>query len=307
MNNDLQDGLVVRASRGGFRVDLGGRIVACHLRGKLRKKEHGGIVAGDRVCVAVPDGKDDFGTIESVNERTSWLGRYIEREARERVIMANIERLFVVAAIKSPPIHSGFIDRVLVAAEYGSVNACLILNKIDLSTPDEVEKVASVYRACGYDVLTTDALAGDGVLEIVEMLGKGVYAFVGESGVGKSSLLKRIDPRLEIKVGQIGEKTGRGRHTTTNSELYAFKDGFLADTPGVQTFGFAGEDKLRLPDCFSEFRAHNKCRFNPCAHSHEPGCAVKDALEAGIISQCRYDSYLQILAEVEERAKRKQW
>ena len=307
MQNDLQNGLVVRVTGGEFRVDIGGQTVSCHLRGKVRRKGYAGIVAGDRVCVEVPEREDGFATIESVSERTSWLARYIEREARERVIVANIARLFVVAAIKSPPVHTDFIDRVLVSAEYGSVSACLILNKIDLSTPDEVNEVASVYRECGYEVLTTDALTGNGVSEVVEMLGKGVYAFVGESGVGKSSLLMSIDPLLEIRVREIGEKTGRGRHTTTTSELYAFKDGFLADTPGVQTFGFAGEDKLRLPDCFSEFRAHTECRFSPCVHSHEPGCAVKGAVEAGMISRRRYDSYLKILTEVEERAKRKRW
>jgi ribosome biogenesis GTPase len=126
--------------------------------------------------------------------------------------------------------------------------------------------------------------------------------------VGKSSLLNRLDPDLDIKTREIGEKTGRGRHTTTNSQLHPFRGGYLADTPGVQTFGFAGNDRAELADGFPEMRPHDgDCRFSPCSHSHEPGCAVKAALEAGDIAQSRYDSYLHILAEIEAREKKRGW
>ena len=136
-------------------------------------------------------------------------------------------------------------------------------------------------------------------------LGTGVYAFVGASGVGKSSLLMAIDPGLDLKVRVVGDKTGRGRHTTTFSQLYPFGRGYLADTPGIQTFGYPGEDPTELADCFPEFTPYvDGCRFHPCTHSHEPDCGVKRALEAGDIQPTRYASYTNILSEVEERGKR---
>jgi ribosome biogenesis GTPase len=135
-----------------------------------------------------------------------------------------------------------------------------------------------------------------------------VYAFVGESGVGKSSLLNRLDPKLELVVDEVGERTGRGRHTTTNSQLFPFRDGFLADTPGMQTFGFPGDDEYGLIECFPDLRhIEGACRFDPCSHSHEPGCVVKAAVEAQRIPRSRYQSYLDILAGIRERAKKKKW
>jgi ribosome biogenesis GTPase len=144
-----------------------------------------------------------------------------------------------------------------------------------------------------------------GIDALSAAVGRGVYAFVGESGVGKSSLLMRIDPALDLKVREVGDRTGRGRHTTTFSQLYPFGDGYLADTPGVQTFGFPGDDTDELRDCFPEFAPHTDCRFHPCSHSHEPGCGVKDAVERGDIAPSRYQSYLHLLEEVGERARRR--
>jgi ribosome biogenesis GTPase len=154
-------------------------------------------------------------------------------------------------------------------------------------------------------VLTTSALTGAGVDRLGEKIGVGVYAFVGASGVGKSSLLMSIDPGLDLKTRTVGDKTGRGRHTTSFSQLYNFGRGHLADTPGVQTFGFPGTDGNALADCFPEFGDHTGiCRFRPCTHSHEPDCGVKDALEKGLIQKTRYLSYLNVLAEVGDRGKR---
>jgi len=307
MQNRTERGLVVRVTGGEVRVVVGTATVSCQLRGRLRQKSRDTVVvAGDWVQVAMPERPGDSPALEAVEERTSWLSRYIQREVRERVIVANVERLFVVAATKDPPLHPGFIDRLLVSAERGRVRPCVIINKIDLVSAGEVGEVASMYRACGYDVMTTSAVTGDGVEEVIETLGRGIYAFAGESGVGKSSLLMRIDPRIDIKVREIGEKTGRGRHTTTNSQIYPFRDGYLADTPGVQTFGYAGEDSGELSACFPEFSDRPECHFNPCTHSHEPRCGIKEAVAAGDIAASRYESYLSILAEVLNRHPGKQ-
>jgi ribosome biogenesis GTPase len=219
-----------------------------------------------------------------------------------------VDTLFVVTSLIDPPLHTDFINRVLVSAERGKVAAAIVVNKIDLVEAAAADAVAAIYTSCGYEVLQTSAATGAGLAALEEWITGGIYAFVGASGVGKSSLLNRLDPDLDIKTNEIGEKTGRGRHTTTNSQLHPFRGGYLADTPGVQTFGFAGDDRAELADCFPEMRPHEgECRFNPCSHSHEPGCAVKDALEAGEIAQSRYDSYLHILAEIDAREKKKGW
>jgi ribosome biogenesis GTPase len=307
MQENLTDGLVVRVTGGEVWVAIaGGELIACRLRGKFRlKKRKFQLVAGDRVSVRPPDGGGAPWTIEGLSKRESWLSRFIERDAAERVMVANITRLYVVAALESPPLHYGFIDRVLVAAEFGRVRSSIVLNKIDLPSGGGMEPFVALYESCGYPVLKTSALTGEGVDSLSAEVGDGVYAFVGESGVGKSSLLMSIDPGLDLKTRAVGDKTGRGRHTTSFSQLYDFGRGFLADTPGVQTFGFPGTDATALPDCFPEFAEHvDNCRFQPCSHSHEPDCGVKAALDGGLIPDSRYRGYLNILAEVEDRGKR---
>jgi ribosome biogenesis GTPase len=180
----------------------------------------------------------------------------------------------------------------------------VIANKVDLAgtgAARAIGELESIYGPAGYPVLGTSAHSREGIDELSAQLASGVYAFVGESGVGKSSLLMCLDPALELKVNEVGERGGRGRHTTTFSELYPFRGGYLADTPGVQTFGFPGVDPHELPDCFPEIAAHEDCRYQPCTHSHEPQCGVKEAVDAGNIPRSRYTSYLHILAEVEGR------
>ena len=311
MQDDLSTGLVVRVTGGEIWVDLGAEVLPCQLRGRFRREAKGfQLAAGDRVSVRLPERGGEAGAIEGIEDRASWLSRYNERDHHERLIVANVEALFVVAAIKTPPIHLEFIDRVLVSAQRGHVRACVIANKTDLIDDEgeaQLRELEAVYGACGYEVLKTSASSGDGVDELAASIGRGVYAFVGESGVGKSSLLMRIDPNLDLKVREVGEKTGRGRHTTTFSQLYPFRQGHLADTPGVQTFGFPSTDPLELPSCFPEFAEHEDCKFRPCSHSHEPTCGVKDAVESGVIPQSRYTSYLHLLDEVQRRARKKSW
>jgi ribosome biogenesis GTPase len=309
MQGDLKEGIVVRVTGGEIRVDVDSGTIPCLLRGRFRRRGSGfSVVAGDRVSVLPPGPDSEAGTIEAVGERSSWLSRYNEREGGERLIVANVDRLFVVAALRTPPLHIEFIDRVLVAAQRGGVEATLLINKVDLAEGEgerQLRDLEAVYARVGYPVMRASATTGEGVDALAATVEGGIYAFVGESGVGKSSLLMRIDPGLDLKVNTVGEKTGRGRHTTTFSQLYPFGRGYLADTPGVQTFGFPGDDPAELCACFPEFSAHDDCRFQPCSHSHEPGCGVKEAVESGDIPRSRYDSYLNLLAEVEERVKRK--
>jgi len=308
MSEHNENGLVVRVTGSDVWVQQGASLVSCQLRGRLRQEKGLQVVAGDRVVVTPPPTASDTGAIESIAPRVSFLSRFVERTSRERGIVANVDMLFVVTTLISPPLHYAFVDRVLVSAERGQVAATVVLNKMDLIETEQGDEVTSIYTRCGYEVLRTSASTSEGVDAVAERIGSGIYAFVGASGVGKSSLLNRLDPDLDIKTREIGEKTGRGRHTTTQSQLYPFRGGYLADTPGVQTFGFAGDDRAELADGFPEMRPlEGGCRFSPCTHSHEPGCAVKDALEAGDIAQSRYDSYLHILAEIDAREKKRGW
>ena len=307
MQVPLENGLVVRVTGGEVWVRVGTQTLACSQRGRFRVQDSAlAVVAGDRVSIM----RDQTGgaSLEAVQPRTSWLSRYIERDGSERVVVANIDRLFVVVAAVDPPLRAGFLDRVLASAEYGHVKPCIVFNKMDLAEPGQFDELRATYAPSLYELVETSATTGRGIDRIARQISHGVYAFVGESGVGKSSLLNRLDPELDLVVDDVAEKTGRGRHTTTNSQLFPFREGFLADTPGMQTFSFPGTDEYGLVKCFPDIRhIEATCKYNPCTHSHEPDCAVKAAVETGRIPLSRHQSYLDILAGIRERAKKKQW
>ncbi len=308
MQDRLENGLVIRVTGGDVWVLVGSEVVACSLRGRLRvKKDALQVVAGDRVTVRRDPGGAGV-TLEEVLPRASHLSRWVERGSGARAIVANIERLFVVTALADPPLRPVFFDRVLAAAEWGHAPAAVVLNKTDLAPSAQVDEWSAVYRECGYDVFLTCATTGMGIDALEPLLGEGVYAFVGESGVGKSSLLNRLDPEAARVTREVAERTGRGRHTTSSSELFPFRRGFLADTPGMQTFGFPGRDERELAACFPDIAAREgECRFNPCTHSHEPGCAIKAAVDAGELASSRHVSYLAILEEIRAHAKEQPW
>lgn len=309
MQEPLENGLVVRVTGGEVRVRVRGGTIPCALRGRLRAHgETPQVVAGDRVKVRID--ASGVASLEELLPRSSWLSRRVERGGGVRMVVANVDRLFAVVSVADPPLRTGFLDRVLAAAEWGRIPPCIILNKIDLAASAGAKVAVDAFRLCyepaGYEVLPTCASTGRGVEAVEARLEDGVYAFVGESGVGKTSLVNRLDPSLDLRVQEIGERTGRGRHTTTNSQLFSFRGGFLADTPGMQTFTFPGDDPAELAACFPEFaRVAGACRFHPCTHSHEPGCAVKSAAECGELSASRHRSYLDILDGVRARAKQR--
>ena len=308
MQDRLENGLVIRVTGGDVWVLVGPEVVACSLRGRLRvKKDALQVVAGDRVAVRRDPGGAGV-TLEDLHPRTSHLSRWVERGGGARAIVANVERLFVVASLADPPLRPVFVDRMLASGEWGHAPLALVLNKSDLAPAAEIESWAAIYRACNYAVFTTCAETGEGLEALGALLGHGVYGFVGESGVGKSSLLNRLDPAAARVTREVAERTGRGRHTTTSSELFPFRDGFLADTPGMQTFGFPGRDELDLPACFPDIAAREgDCRFHPCTHSHEPGCVIKAAVAEGTVATSRHRSYLAILEEIRTHAKEQPW
>lgn len=301
------EGLVVRVTGKEVWVETGGKVVPCLLRGRFRSGRDGfQIVAGDRVELSLHDKQGGAPAIEAVLPRRSWLSRLSSgRGAEERVVVANVDTLFLVESLREPDVNRMFVDRVLVSAERGGVAVRVCLNKIDLASPDNAaSEFATVYDGLGYPVTRTSATTGEGIEEVASLFHGGIYAFVGRSGVGKTSILNRIAPDLNLRVREVMDKTGRGKHTTTSSQLYPMSGGYVADTPGMQTFGFPGSDKKGLARCFPELRTlEGECRFNPCTHSHEPGCAVKEAVEEGKIARSRYKSYAGMLAEIELRVR----
>jgi ribosome biogenesis GTPase len=309
MAKDRVQGRVIRVTGHEIWVDVDGQLIPTVLRGRFRQKSKAiQVVAGDGVEITLPESAGAQGTIEDLLPRGTWLSRFGGgRDAAEKVIVANIDRLFVVVSLREPKLNPGFLDRMLVSAERGHNDVTICLNKIDmLEERDELEGFLDIYSSVGYPVEQTSAETGAGVDRIEALLTGGTYAFVGQSGVGKTSLLNRIDDTLKLRVRRVADKTGRGRHTTTYSQLYPLKGGWVADTPGMQTFGYPGTDPTDLARCFPEFREHVEgCRFQPCTHSHEPGCEVKRAHEEGAIHPSRYRSYRDMLAEVEQRAKGK--
>lgn len=307
MQDRVENALVIRVTGGDVWVRIGATVVACSLRGRFRVKEKSlQVVAGDRVEVR----REPSGSValEKVLPRESWLSRHADRGRGSRLIVANVERLFVVASLGEPPPHPEFLNRILAAAEWGHAPAVVVLNKTDMGGKGAAAAFRSVYEGAGYDVFETCAARGSGVDALAALVGQGVYAFVGESGVGKSSLLNRLDPALDLDVREVGERTGRGRHTTAYSQLFPFRDGFLADTPGMQTFQFPGDDPDGVAECFPEIaRMETRCRFDPCSHTHEPSCGVKAAVESGAIDTARFASYVEIVRDLRERAANKQW
>ena len=217
---------------------------------------------------------------------------------------ANVDRVCVVVSVTPPP-RAGLIDRFLVAAEAAGISVTLILNKVDVAEGREhAEEELAVYRALGYETLETSALSGHGIAELKSHVSEGFSVFAGHSGVGKSSLLNELVPGLELGVGETNEMTGKGRHTTSVTTCHDVGEpwpagALIADTPGVRAFGLYGLELVDIAAGFRDFDAHRgACRFRDCLHESEPGCAVRDAVEAGDIAAIRLEGYRRILSSV---------
>ncbi len=333
---ELQEGLVIELTRRRATVlPLGERDVEkafhCRLSAELAARQQSGIAVGDRVVYTMLDAKDDdedLFEVVSVLERTTKLARPDAHDVRsERVVAANVDVIVVVVSVVSPPLHPRLIDRYLVAIEAGGCEAVIAVNKVDLLAPemfdDEIAKL-DPYRDAGIPIAVCAAVPGGGVGgdgdadmesrrvdELRELLKGKTCAFVGHSGVGKSSLANALDPSLAIETGRVRERDQRGRHTTTASSMHFIEtaDGQwirVIDTPGVRFFGLADVTPEELRWMFPEFVEYtHDCKFNDCSHDHEPGCAVRAAVEAGEITAVRYDTYLRLLEELRTGGKPK--
>lgn len=295
--NTIVTAKVLKVMRKTYHVAVERRIIHCLVRGKIvmDDSENKTVRVGDDVKVRLVS--DTEGVIEEILPRRSWISRTIESRAyQEQVIATNIDQVLIILSARHPAFKSGLMDRYLVIAERNRLKARICINKIDLASPKEFAPYREYYQKLGYPVLLTSAVSGKGLSALKKILKNSVTALVGHSGVGKSSLIKAIEPELDIKVTAISKKFRKGQHTTSSVQLFPLSfGGYVVDTPGIRELGFWDIYKRDLQNYFVEFRQlASTCQFADCQHLQEPGCAVKAAVEKGEIFRERYLNYLNI-------------
>jgi len=264
-------------------------LLPCKLRGLMKrdKKIGSAVCPGDFVEISkLPD---NTGVIEKVLSRRSLLNR---------PAVANVDRIVLTFAARSPDLNRLLLNKFLTSAEFSNLAEIVIcVNKIDLTEKNFLSEYESLYK-----IIRTSTLTGEGIEDLKKILSTGVTVFSGPSGVGKSSLMNKIIPDLNLKVGKVSEKILRGKHTTRISELIKFGEGFIVDTPGFSAVDLSIICKNNLRSCFKEFSTFaQECKFlNTCTHTHEPDCKVKSAVEEGKILRERYESYLSMFKELEK-------
>lgn len=298
---------VVRATGSWYDVLHDGATVRCRIRGRLRLKgvrSTNPVVVGDEVVCEADEGGDYV--IADILPRRNYVIRRASNLSKEsHIIAANVDQALLMASLRSPETPTEFVDRFLVTCEAYKVPVTILLSKIDLQDAEAVAEFRAVYEGAGYRVLEVSARKGLGVEEVRELLTGRTTLVSGNSGVGKSTLIQAIDPSLDIRTGEISDSHHKGRHTTTFSTMYPLAEGgAVIDTPGIKGFGLLDIDDAELWHYFPEMmRVAPGCRFYNCTHTHEPGCAVVEAVETGEIAWSRYESYLKILDDDEKYRK----
>lgn len=299
-------GLVIKNTGSWVTVRLDdGSTVNCKMRGVLRLKGMrctNPVAVGDMVQLEEKGG--DAPMVSEIEPRKNYIIRRASNLSKEfQIIAANLDQAVLVATIVHPETSTTFIDRFLATAEAYQVPAVLVFNKVDLLITEEsrqyLEEMKALYESIGYPVITMSALEGSGTDRLREILSGKMSLLSGNSGVGKSSIINLLVPDAHAKVGDVSHTHHKGMHTTTFSELLDLPGGgAIIDTPGVKAFGTIDFEKAQVAHYFPEiFRISDDCRFNNCTHTHEPGCAVLDAVERGDIAPSRFASYLSIIDE----------
>ncbi|MCK9443523.1 MAG: ribosome small subunit-dependent GTPase A [Tissierellaceae bacterium] len=285
----MVEGIIVRGVGGFYYVNTDDGIIECRARGLFREENQTPLV-GDKVRIRL-NPEDGSGYIEEILPRKNQL---------IRPPVANITQAIIVMSIKDPILNPWLLDRLLVMVEKEKIKVTICINKSELKTK-EADKIVNIYRDAGYNIIRTSAETGEGIELLRNELRDNISIFAGPSGVGKSSLLNKIDKNLFIETGKISKKTRRGKHTTRHVELFKLDDdSFVLDSPGFGSLNLDFlEDESQLRGYFKEINKYGKeCKFVSCLHVNEPGCEVKRLVEDGIINGERYKNYLNFLEEL---------
>ena len=303
-------GLVTKSTGSWYQVKSGDQTIDCRIKGKFRTKgitTTNPLAVGDIVDFDM-EPEQGTGVITNLIQRKNYIIRKsINLSKQAQIIAANLDLALLVVTLASPRTSLGFIDRFLVTAEAYGIPACLIFNKLDLFSDEGLEILAdyqSIYEDIGYSCYSVSALAGTNIDHVQDLLKDKVTLFSGHSGVGKSSLINRLLPDLDLRTHMISDWSDKGMHTTTFAEMFELpQGGYIIDTPGIRELGVIDIEKPELGHFFPEMRdLMNQCRFNNCRHINEPGCKVLEAIEEGTIALSRYDSYLSIYNNNDTRA-----
>ncbi|MDO4757831.1 MAG: ribosome small subunit-dependent GTPase A [Rikenellaceae bacterium] len=307
MTEHYFSGIVTQATGSWYEVLSEGERFRCRIRGKLRLKgvrSTNPVVVGDEVqCLTDEQGSH---LIIDITPRRNYVIRRASNLSKEsHIIAANIDQALLMVTLRQPETALEFVDRFLVTCEAYKIPVVLLLAKIDLQEEESVALFRSIYEPIGYRIIEVSATTGEGVEAVHDLLVGRTTLLSGNSGVGKSTLVKRIDPTLDIRTGDLSESHHKGRHTTTFSTMYPLSEGgALIDTPGIKGFGLIDIEEEELWHYFPEMMHFGReCRFYNCTHTHEPGCAVVAALEAGEISVLRYESYLKMMDDDDKYRK----
>lgn len=303
-------GTVIESTGSHYKVRTAdGTIVECRIRGKLRLRDvrtTNPIAVGDVVEYEITP--ENEAVITDIAPRRNYIIRRASNLSKEsHVIAANIDQAFIVVSLVSPHTNNEFIDRFLVTCEAYHIPVSIILNKADLAVkePEMLEEFFDVYEKAGYAIYDISATKGIGIEQLKAMIKGKTTLLSGNSGVGKSTIIKALEPNTEVRIGNISDYHSKGKHTTTFAHMYPLSEGgYIIDTPGIKGFGLIDIDEKELGRYFPDFMKYSEqCQYYNCTHTHEPDCAVVRAVEEGSISISRYESYLKILDEDEKYRK----
>lgn len=301
-------GLVIKNTGSWYQVKTDdGQLIECKIKGNFRLKgirSTNPIAVGDRVQIILNQEGTAF--INEIEDRKNYIIRRSSNLSKQsHILAANLDQCMLVVTVNYPETSTTFIDRFLASAEAYRVPVKILFNKVDAYDEDEcryLDSLVNLYTQIGYPCFRLSARTGEGLDAIKEELKGKVTLFSGHSGVGKSTLINAILPQLEVKTAEISAYHNKGMHTTTFSEMFAVPgDGYIIDTPGIKGFGTFDMEEEEIGHYFPEiFKTSANCKYNNCTHRHEPGCAVRKAVEEHYISQSRYTSYLSMLEDKEE-------
>ena len=301
-------GTVIKSSGSVYGVRaIDGTVVDCRVKGNFRLKgirSTNPVAVGDNVIFDMRE--DGTAYIVDILERKNYIVRKASNLSKQsHILAANLDLCFLIVTVSHPVTATTFIDRFLASAEAYRVPVVIVFNKTDLynnTEQEELEYLTALYESIGYRCLHTSTITNSGIDTLKEMMQGKTSLFAGNSGVGKSSLVNAISPEIAAKVGEISKTHDTGMHTTTYTEMFEFMpDSYIVDTPGVKGFGTFDMEVEEISHYFVEFFELSKdCRYGNCTHTHEPGCAVLEALERGEIAPSRYQSYLSMLEDKEE-------